>query len=129
MRFLLCRNDRIIIFSDLWQITDIHNTIFVIQNGVKRNEESIENQWDSSFVGMTKLLYFQTYGKLRTFNYADNYLLSTIRNPYILNLSGVFKENVAFTLFFIQPISILTIVHPGAFHIIGRQKLNILASF
>ena len=22
----------------------IHNTIFVIQNGVKRNEESIENQ-------------------------------------------------------------------------------------
>ena len=45
----------------------IHNTIFVIQNGVKRNEESIENQCGSSFVGMTKLLYFQTYGKLRTF--------------------------------------------------------------
>ena len=36
----------------------IHNTIFVIQNGVKRNEESIENQCDSSFVGMTELLYF-----------------------------------------------------------------------
>ena len=46
----------------------IHNTIFVIQNGVKRNEESIENQWDSSFVGMTKSLCFQTYDKLRTFN-------------------------------------------------------------
>ena len=46
----------------------IHNTIFVIQNGVKRNEESIENQCGSSFVGMTKLLYFQTYDKLRTFN-------------------------------------------------------------
>ena len=46
----------------------IHNTIFVIQNGVKRNEGSIENQWDSSFVGMTELLYFQTYDKLRTFN-------------------------------------------------------------
>ena len=45
----------------------IHNTIFVIQNGVERNEESIENQWDSSFVGMAKLLYFQTYDKLRTF--------------------------------------------------------------
>ena len=45
----------------------IHNTIFVIQNGVKRNEESIENQWDSSFVGMTKSLCFQTYGKLRAF--------------------------------------------------------------
>ena len=49
----------------------IHNTIFVIQNGVKRNEESIENQWDSSFVGMTELLYFQTYDKLRTFNYSS----------------------------------------------------------
>ena len=46
----------------------IHNTIFVIQNGVKRNEESIENQCGSSFVGMTKSLYFQTYDKLRTFN-------------------------------------------------------------
>tara|TARA_R110001583_G_scaffold50145_2_gene156454 strand:- start:128 stop:346 length:219 start_codon:yes stop_codon:yes gene_type:complete len=46
----------------------IHNTIFVIQNGVKRNEESVENQCGSSFVGMTKLLYFQTYDKLRTFN-------------------------------------------------------------
>ena len=46
----------------------IHNTIFVIQNGAKRNEESIENQCGSSFVGMTKLLYFQTYDKLRTFN-------------------------------------------------------------
>ena len=45
----------------------IHNTIFVIQNGVKRNEESIENQCGSSFVGMTELLYFQTYDKLRTF--------------------------------------------------------------
>ncbi len=45
----------------------IHNTIFVIQNGVKRNEESIENQWDSSFVGMTESLCFQTYDKLRTF--------------------------------------------------------------
>ena len=47
----------------------IHNTIFVIQNGVKQNEESIENQWDSSFVGMTKSLCFQTYGKLRTFKF------------------------------------------------------------
>ncbi len=47
----------------------IHNTIFVIQNGVKRNEESIENQWDSSFVGMTKSLCFQTYDKLRTFKF------------------------------------------------------------
>ena len=46
----------------------IHNTIFVIQNGAKRNEESIENQWNSSFVGMTKSLCFQTYNKLRTFN-------------------------------------------------------------
>mgnify|MGYP003624156082 FL=1 len=46
----------------------IHNTIFVIQNGVKRNEGSIENQCGSSFVGMTKSLYFQTYDKLRTFN-------------------------------------------------------------
>tara|TARA_R110000868_G_scaffold91812_5_gene254470 strand:+ start:14431 stop:14628 length:198 start_codon:yes stop_codon:yes gene_type:complete len=46
----------------------IHNTIFVIQNGVKRNEESIENQCGSSFVGMTELLCFQTYDKLRTFN-------------------------------------------------------------
>ena len=45
----------------------IHNTNFVIQNGVKRNEESIENQCGSSFVGMTKSLYFQTYDKLRTF--------------------------------------------------------------
>ena len=45
----------------------IHSTIFVIQNGVKRNEGSIENQWDSSFAGMTKSLYFQTYDKLRTF--------------------------------------------------------------
>ena len=45
----------------------IHNTIFVIQNGVKRNEESIENQCGSSFVGMTKSLCFQTYDKLRTF--------------------------------------------------------------
>ena len=45
----------------------IHNTIFAVQNGVKRNEGSIENQWDSSFVGTTKLLYFQTYDKLRTF--------------------------------------------------------------
>ena len=46
----------------------IHNTIFVIQNGVERNEESIENQCGSSFVGMTKSLYFQAYDKLRTFN-------------------------------------------------------------
>ena len=46
----------------------IHNAIFVIQNGVKRNEGSIENQCGSSFVGMTELLYFQTYDKLRTFN-------------------------------------------------------------
>ena len=38
-----------------------------IQNRVKRNEESIENQCGSSFVGMTKLLCFQTYDKLRTF--------------------------------------------------------------
>ena len=45
----------------------IHNAIFVIQNGVKRNEEPIENQCGSSFVGMTKSLYFQTYDKLRTF--------------------------------------------------------------
>ena len=45
----------------------IHNTIFVIQNGVKRNEGSIENQCGSSFVGMTKSLCFQTYDKLWTF--------------------------------------------------------------
>ncbi len=45
----------------------IHNTIFAVQNGVKRNEESIENQCGSSFVGMTKSLCFQTYDKLRTF--------------------------------------------------------------
>ena len=46
-----------------------------IQNRVKRNEESIENQCGSSFVGMTKLLYFQTYDKLRTFknNYKVHY--------------------------------------------------------
>ena len=46
----------------------VHNTIFVIQNGVERNEGSIENQCGSSFVGMTKSLCFQTYDKLRTFN-------------------------------------------------------------
>ena len=46
----------------------IHNTIFAVQDGVKRNEESIENQCGSSFVGMTELLCFQAYDKLRTFN-------------------------------------------------------------
>ncbi len=53
----------------------IHNTIFVIQNGVKRNEESIENQCGSSFVGMTKLLYFQTFDKLRTFKEINQFML------------------------------------------------------
>ena len=47
----------------------IHNAIFVIQNGVERNEGSIENQCGSSFVGMTKSLCFQAYDKLRTFKF------------------------------------------------------------
>ena len=70
----------------------IHNTIFVIQNGVKRNEESIENQWDSSFVGMTKLLYFQTYDKLRTFKLIFN---SKLDISFLLqNIYFSFNRNI-----------------------------------
>ena len=57
----------------------IHNTIFVIQNGVKRNEGSIENQCGSSFVGMTKLLYFQSYNK---FGHSIKYYLNKLYSKY-----------------------------------------------
>ena len=62
----------------------IHNTIFVIQNGVKRNEESVENQCGSSFVRMTKLLYFQTYDKLRTFKCNS---IVFLRSAYVVKIS------------------------------------------
>ncbi len=44
-----------------------NNEYFVILNEAKRNEESIDNQIDSSFVGMTNSLQKSKYDIKRTF--------------------------------------------------------------
>ncbi len=72
----------------------IHNTIFAVQNGVKRNEESIENQCGSSFAGMTESLYFQTYGKLRTFK-----KISYLFQVDIKGFSGLRLESLVLCLY------------------------------